>query len=151
MITFPMLWSLSALVERPSAPTARQSIASRHSNGTSYPFSFQYGCQPSFPSWLNGKPSIPFPFILLRTFSVATGGVHPPPPISFSLPCVRLGLGRLFPVLASLHRYFLTSLLPSNAGSFSSLARIRRRAASRQPRGAPQRAGRAQTRIAPSS
>jgi hypothetical protein len=40
--------------------------------------------------------------------------------------------------------------LLATAGSFSALARIRPRAAIRQLRGAPQRAGRAQTRIAPS-
>src|SRR5260370_42346772 len=109
MVTFPMVSSLSLLVERPSAATG-QSVykvaTSRHSNGTSYPLSFQYGCQPLFPSWLNGKPSIPFPFIPLRTFSVATGG-YTPLPHQFRSP-----LRQTRPVPPFPRPCILTTLLP---------------------------------------
>jgi hypothetical protein len=46
-------------------------------NGNLYPVSFQYICQPSSPSCLNGKPLILFPFIPLRTLSSPTGGIPP--------------------------------------------------------------------------
>jgi hypothetical protein len=53
-------------------------VTPTHFNSNSYPFSFQSPVVPSSPSWLNGNPPILFPFIPLRTLSIATGGyTHP--------------------------------------------------------------------------
>jgi hypothetical protein len=56
-----------------------QSSYPKNSNGPLYPFSFQYFLRPSFPSWLDGKPLILFPFIPLQTLSLSTGGYTPLP------------------------------------------------------------------------
>jgi hypothetical protein len=64
-------------------PPAVRSLADP--NGHLYPFCFQYSCHLSFPSLLNGKPPIPFPFIPLRTLSVPTDGYTPLPEFYFPL------------------------------------------------------------------
>jgi hypothetical protein len=76
-----MVSGLSALGFAPNAPATSQPVCKRVtltlSNGNSYPFSFQHISRPSFPSWLNGNPSIFLPFIPLRALSSPTGGYTP--------------------------------------------------------------------------
>jgi hypothetical protein len=83
-----MVSGLSALGFDPNAPATGQSVCKpvtpEHSNGNSYPFYFQYICQPSFPSCLNGNPPILFPFIPLQATSSPTGGTPPLPRVFFA-------------------------------------------------------------------
>src|ERR1700674_169931 len=60
--------------------TVCKPVTSRHFNGISYRLCFQYDFQTSFPSQLNGEPSISFPFTPLRTLFLTTDGYAPLPP-----------------------------------------------------------------------
>jgi hypothetical protein len=79
---------------RASTPATGQPVCIRvtpqASNGIFYPFSFQYIFRPSFPSWLNGNPSILFPFIPLQATSSPTGGT--PPSVFDERPALRTPL-----------------------------------------------------------
>jgi hypothetical protein len=83
-----MVSGLSALGFAPNAPTTGQPVCKpvtpEHSNGNSYPLSFQYISRPSFSSSLNGNPPILFLFTPLQATSSPTGGYTPLLPFSLA-------------------------------------------------------------------